>query len=136
MTQEDKDLLLKDLCSRLPYNLMVEYKGETYNVLGITHGRLVLCKPFMSYTLDEHPLVQEVKPYLFPLSSMTDEQNEEYESLCIKNTSECTDLYDIIFSNDYYDTIESVDYLYKNHIDIRGLIPMGLAINATNLNIY
>jgi len=77
MTQEDKDLLLKDLCARLPYNPIVEYKGETYNVLGITSGRLVLCKPFMSCTLNEHPLVEEVKLYLYPLSSMTDEQ--EYE---------------------------------------------------------
>ena len=78
MTQEDKELLFKDLCARLPYNPMVEYKGETYNVLGIAHGRLVLCKPFMSYTLDENPLVKEVKPYLFPLSSMTEEQKKEY----------------------------------------------------------
>lgn len=77
MTQEFKELLLRDLCSRLPYNLMVDYKGESYNVLGITHGRLVLCKPFMSYTLNECPLVKEVKPYLFPMSNMTEEQFKE-----------------------------------------------------------
>ena len=58
-------------------------------------------------------------------------------SLCIKETSECTDLYGIIFTKDYYyDTIESIDFLYKNHIDIRGLIPKGLAIDATDKNIY
>jgi hypothetical protein len=71
------------------------------------------------------------------MSSMTEEQRKEYESLCIKETSECTDLYGIIFTKDhYYDTIESIDFLYKNHIDIRGLIPMGLALDATGLNVY
>ena len=129
MTQEDKDLLLKDLCARLPYNLMVEYKGETYSVLGITHGRLVLCKPFMSYTLDEHPLVQEVKPYLFPLSSMTEEQRDEYISTCdYQNT------YDI--NNEWIPTLTTFDWCNKNYFDYRGLIPMGLANDCTNLNIY
>lgn len=84
MKQEDKDLLLQDLCARLPYNPMVEYKGETYNMLGIVHGRLVLCKPFMSHTLDEHPLVEEVKLYLFPLSSMTGNKRMNYMR-CVKN---------------------------------------------------
>lgn len=56
--------------------------------------------------------------------------------MCKKKTSEYTDLYDIIFTKDYYDTIESIDYLNKNHFDYRNLIPMGLANNSTNLNIY
>ena len=123
MIQEEKELLLKDLCSRLPYNPMVEYKGETYNVLGITHGRLVLCKPFMSYTLDEHPLVEEVKLYLFPMSSMTEEQKE-----------------DMIKSSIGIGSDKNVfDWYNKNKFDYRGLIPMGLAKDATGLtglNIY
>ena len=83
MTQEDKELLLKDLCARFPYNPLVEYKGESYNVLGIAHERLVLCKPFMSYTLKENPLVEEVKPYLFPLSRICDneELGKEFDGL-------------------------------------------------------
>ena len=120
MTQEDKDLLLKDLCARLPYNPMVEYKGETYNVLGITYGRLVLCKPFMSYTLDEHPLVEEVKPYLFPISSMTEEQKE-----------------DMIKSSVGIGSDKNVfDWYNKNNFDYRRIIPMGIANDATRLNIY
>ena len=120
MKQEDKDLLIKDLCARLPYNPMVEYKGETYNVLGIAHGRLVLCKPFMSHTLDEHPLVEEVKLYLFPLSTMTDEQKE-----------------DIIKSSVGIGSDKNVfDWSNKNNFDYRRLIPMGLANDATGLNIY
>lgn len=118
MTQENKELLLRDLCARLPFNNhLVEYKGEEYNVLGIAHGRLVLCKPFMSYTLNEHPLVEEVKPYLFPLSSMTEKQ--KIELTCI-------------IDSDY----AQIDWYNKNHFDYRGLIPMGLALDATKLNIY
>ena len=56
---------------------------------------------------------------------MTDEQEKELHSLMIQ------DSYGIL-----YHTIESFGYIYKNHIDIRGLIPMGLAIDATGLNIY
>ena len=125
MTQEEKELLLKDLYSRLPYNPMVEYKGETYNVLGITHGRLVLCKPFMSYTLDEHPLVKEVKSCLFPMSSMTEEQEDELIKFMDKD-----------WHGMRYHTPDSIDWLNKNHFDYRCLIPKGLAIDATGLNIY
>ena len=142
MKQEDKDLLLKDLCARLPYNPLVEYKGESYNALGIAHGRLVLCKPFMSYTLNEHPLVEEVKPYLFPLSSMTEEQKIE----CFKGTPLEIDKYgDIAVKDDFYGGsqytdleiyLEVIDWINKNHFDYRGLIEKGLAIDCTNLNIY
>lgn len=123
MTQEEKkDLLLKDICSRLPYNPAVEYKGDVYNILGISHGRLVLCKPFMSYTLNESPLIEEVKPYLFPLSSMTEEQEKEEYEIC----------------KGYIIGYESklIDFYNKNHIDYRGLIQMGLVNDATGLNIY
>lgn len=68
---------------------------------------------------------------------MTEEQRKEYESLCIKETSECGDLTGFFYTKDYYyDTAESIDYLYKNNFDYRGLIEKGLAIDATNLNIY
>ena len=119
MKHEDKDLLLKDLCARLPYNPLVEYKGESYNVLGIAHGKLVLCKPFMSYTLKENPLVEEAKPYLFPISSMTEEQKEEWRG--------------IRWSKLPWDEL---NWLNKGHWDYRGLIEKGLAIDATGLNIY
>ena len=85
-----------------------------------------------------HPCVQlgtylykleQVKPYLFPLSSITEAQKEEYCSLQQK----------VIYNNKGLvnsDTMEYVNWCYKNHIDINNLIPRGLAINATNLNIY
>ena len=136
MTREDKELLLKDLSARLPYNPVVEYKEETYNVLGIAHGRLVLCKPFMSNTLSECPLVEEVKPYLFPMSSMTEEQKREYYFLKHEVPVCHYEYGDVVEDFELYDSPESFEYLIENHFDYRGLIPMGLALDATNLNIY
>ena len=145
MTQEDKELLLKDLCARLPYKPIVQIDDcGIWDLRGVDHDDSAELRDRVIVWHGENypssknsfPIIN-CKPYLFPLSSMTEEQKYEYESLCIKETSECTDLYGIIFTKDYYyDTVESIDYLYKNHIDIRGLIPKGLAIDATGLNIY
>ncbi len=136
MKQEDKDLLLKDLCARLPYNVRIDYNGEIYEIVGISHGRLILCKPFMSYTLKDCPLVEEVKQYLFPLSSMTEEQKKEYN----RRKHEVPVCYyeygDVVEEVELFDSPESFEYLIENHFDYRGLIPMKLAIDATNLNIY
>lgn len=138
MTREDKELLLKDLCERLPYNPFVEYEGEDYNVLGIAHCRLVLCKPFMSYTLNENPHVEKVKPYLIPLSSMTGEQkkyindrwgiDEDFDFEINPNWGK--------YSVDLDDVVGYINWLNENHFDYRGLISKGLAIDCTNLNIY
>ena len=73
---------------------------------------------------DETVYIDNVHPYLFPLSSMTDEQEEEYNDL------NCYEL------GCFPHTEEALDYLIKNHFDYRGLIEKGLAIDATNLNIY
>lgn len=80
MTQEEKsEILLKDISNRFPYNVWVEYKGKYYIVFGIGCGRLTLLpSKFSSITHDESPLVEEVKPCLFPLSTMTEEQKEEF----------------------------------------------------------
>lgn len=135
MTQKEKDLLLKDLCARLPYNPLVKYEGEDYNVLGIAHGRLVLCKPLMSHTLNENPRIEEVKPYLFSLKSMTDEQKKEFdqflEQLLELELKAISDEIDQAQA-----TAFEIDFYNKHHFDWRGLIPMGLALNATGLNIY
>lgn len=75
------------------------------------------------YTLDE------VKPYLFPLSSMTDEQKEEYCQLQQK----------IIYNSKGIineDITEYINWCYQKHLDINDLIPKELAIDATGLNIY
>lgn len=143
MTQEDKKLLLRDLCARLPYDLVIGISSETYMPVNIWKIDQFDCyKNTVSITCmpcceDKMVSIEDCKPYLFPLSSMTDTQREEYESLCIKEISECIDISGFYYTKDnYYDTVESIDYLYKNHIDIRGLIPKGLAIDCTELNIY
>ena len=113
MTQEDKELLLRDLCARLPYGLKYNYGG--YDGCDYTMNR-VDCN-----AVDCAFPIENVKPYLFPLSSMTEEQKKEgFYSL----------------SSDYHITYDTVDWCNKNHFDYRGLIEKGLAIDATNLNIY
>ena len=113
MAPEQKDILLKDLCARLPYGVKVEYENEIFNVEHVCpmYEEVKLDIP-ETWTID----VSEVKPYLFPLSSMTEEQDKEFMNIQIG--------------------YPSVDWFNKHHIDYRGLIPMGLAIDATGLNIY
>lgn len=122
MTQNEKDLLLKDLCSRLPYGVKVnDTEGNTIDVVGIYKDAIIIPYAGITQTIQ----IDGCKLYLFPLSSMTREQEREWQSLMV------CDIYGV-----FYHTIESFDYLYKNHIDIRGLIPMGLANDATGKNIY
>lgn len=138
MTQEQKDLLLKDLSARLPYGVVLE---QTYKVTVIaTNTEEVLTRKIELYsinTLDDMTVsgihndgeeeicfFEEIKPYLFPMSSMTEEQRIEYGNLCERFCP--ASLY----------SMEIVDWFHKNNFDYRGLIPMGLAIDATGKNIY
>lgn len=132
MTTEEKELLLKDLCSRLPHGVKLQ---KTYDT----------SEPAELYSIDlENSMVKfykykgecltmcdtgfiekygelRFKPYLFPLSSMTEEQEKEWRHT---------------LSSDGNITYDTVDWCNENHFDYRGLIPMDLAIDATNLNIY
>ena len=126
MTQEDKDLVLKDLCARLPYGVWAEAKLITSASSTSWLVDALLIHSFKRERFDIY------KPYLFPLSSMTEEQERELEKLdpefytVINNDGsiECT------MNN------KTFDWFHKNHFDWRGLIPMGLANDATGLNIY
>ena len=117
MTREQKDILLKDLCARLPYGVKVEYENKIFDVEYVCpmYEEVKLDIP-ETWTID----VSEVKPYLFPMSSMTEEQKE-----------------DMIKSSCGIGSDKNVfDWWNKNHFDYRGLIPLGLANDATGLNIY
>jgi len=114
MTQEEKELLLKDLCARLPYKTEIQVNDWTILTTTLKVGHI-------SRLLNED---LEIKPYLFPLSSMTEEQEEEYNNL------NCYEL------GCFPHTEDALDYLIENHFDYRGLIEKGLAIDATGLNIY
>lgn len=129
MTQEDKDLLLKDLCARLPYhtNLYSEYADDNWAILTpVVYAHTANCSP------DEIG----IKPYLFPISSMTDEQEKELSKLGVSYGEYA--LHDDIrglgiMVDEAYIFFE---FCYKHHIDFLGLIEMGLAIDATGKNIY
>ena len=143
MTQNEKDLLLKDLCARLPYGVKVEYNGEKYKISNVS-----ICNETITiYGERGYPMeveIKKVKPYLFPLSSMTEEQKYDFYCRFIENDCDFDDFKEFYLDNGMWhellttlDDIESIiDWFHKNHFDYRGLIPMGLAIDATNKNIY
>ena len=123
MKQEDKELLLKDLCARLPYGVKVneDIQGD-FTLIGLTKERVfTTCE--VEGCHNDFP-IELIKPYLFPMSSMTEEQEDEFQSL--NGWNKC------IFPQ----TEEAFDWLNKNHFDYRGLIEKGLALYATGLNIY
>ena len=126
MIQEHKELLLKDICARLPYNVIcqVEFKENgKYNSKVMLLSGIFTDEAYFT-TKGGSIYSNEYKPYLFPLSSMTDEQEEEYNNL---NGYE---------KGLFPHTEEALDYLNKNHFDYRNLINKNLAIDCTNLNIY
>ena len=132
MTQEDKELLLKDLCARLPYGVKIEF---TWWVMNEGTCDITTLEPdHIEQIIGDEVGNAEIKPYLFPMSSMTDEQKEEYYILCDFVPTYHHEVGDII--EDAYDNWESIDYLNAHHFDYRGLIEKGLAIDATGLNIY
>ena len=126
MTQENKDLLLQDLCARLPYmvkmNHIADNEHSPKTLIGIAKDMITL-QGLGGYEFVD---VDHYKPYLFPLSSMTDEQKIEYHELIGG-----------FFGASALISIEGLtDFFNKNHIDYRGLIPIGLAEDATGKNIY
>lgn len=128
MTQEQKDLLLKDLCARLPYGVKLHCISNVMTCIGPYTLNTIVLDRFCNENTKYVPF-DEVKPYLFPLSSMTDEQKEEYiylQQRVIYNGKGPVNL----------DVMKYIDWCYKHHIDINNLIPMGLANDATGLNIY
>lgn len=124
MTQKDKELLLKDICARLPYDVKINENTQgDFTVIGLTTERVfTTCETEGCH--NDFP-IECVKPYLFPLSSMTKEQRQELQYITERW------MYDTSYS-----ISDSTDWLNKNHFDYRGLIEKGLAIDATGLNIY
>lgn len=145
MTQEQKDLLFKDLCARLPYNVKIKIK--TYEDIDEIDSIGTLCqlnKQYFWILEDEYErCIEYNKPYLFPLSSMSEDQKYEFYLRFIVNDCDF-DYFKFYLDNGNWhklltsiDDIETIiDWFHKNHIDWRGLIPMGLANDATGLNIY
>ena len=142
MTQEDKELLLKDLCARLPYGVKVAFFNEdlTYHAEPKTLIQIECINNLgYSHLEDEDgntTIIEFVKPYLFPLSSMTEEQKKKYNFLKHEVFVCHYEYGDVVEEIELYESPESFVYLIENHFDYYGLIPMGLANDATGLNIY
>ena len=122
-----KELLIKDLSSRLPYGVKIELTWWGMGEGAYTNTTLE--PDHIEQLLKDEDGDIEIKPYLFPLSSMTEEQRQELESLM-----EVTIV--SIWGEILSPTPEYYDWLNKNHFDYRNLIDKNLAINATGLNIY
>ena len=141
MTQEDKELLLKDLCARLPYGVVVGYSGKddpgTLDKMGkviyvdIRFGMIQMqSESGISYGL---PPSEFIKPYLRPMSSMTEEEKHEllrFGTVSLDKDSNTIDVCCVGFWNH----AKVQDYLNSIHIDYRGLIPKGLAIEVMKEN--
>lgn len=132
MKKEERNILLADLCARLPHGVKAAvYNQGVYKIAQIYADGLILAKDKNPYNYIDAKLtdVEYVKPYLFPISSMTEEQKEIYtdidneEFYCKLNGDN-----DICY--------KSIDWLNAHHFDYRGLIEKGLAYDATKLNIY
>ena len=125
MTQEDRELLLKDLCARLPYGVKcyeadVEY---AFDIIGTTSNN----KEFVFSDGYERNL-EQIKPYLRPMSSMTDEEREEYRKFSYYGAAGVRPYThgDFVAAPSF----EKMDYLNSHHFDYRGLIEKGLALKA------
>ena len=145
MTQEDKELLLKDLSARLPYKVVAQvtykdsegWKTEDRKVLGVyTDGQV--------YVDCVYTNIENTKPYLRPISSMTEEEFEKlktysglkYEQLDLASYQngayKCLDFY--LSEVPSYVVILVFDWLNSHHFDFRGLLERGLAIAVTKQN--
>ena len=119
MTQEEKELLLVDLSARFPYNVAIDCRSEDSRFT-------CYLTTDMLREIQNNTCYWEYKPFLFPFSSMTEEQSKIYHELIggMFGTSTLIN----------FEVLE--DFFHKNHLDYKGLIEKGLAINATGLNIY
>lgn len=131
MTQEEKQLLLKDLCARLSYGIIASVRGsdeefQHFHILGVKDDKVWAENDILR--VNDFEDVEVVKPYLRPISSMTEEEHGQYMEF-------------IEWSHNDYDGTtttcinkeklhEYIDFIYSHHLDDNGLIEKGLALEA------
>ena len=131
MTQEDKELLFKDLCARFPYGVKIQYDNQPCKLVVINDDYTVLLlgedghKPNIEDDLFLD--IEKAKPYLRPMSSMTEEEDKEYTNIDNRSYS-CPKDYAHIPAQ------ERIDWLNAHHFDYRNLIKKCLAIEVTKEN--
>ena len=128
MTKEEKDLVMKDLCSRLPYGVYVQIVDR----VGFTHT-LVELNPEVIQKMWSY---KSIKPYLRPISSMPEEEREFLNKMALENSLKCIEEEDPqkVFLLRIKHDAEELAYLYEHHYDVNGLIPSGHAIEVTEDN--
>lgn len=135
MTQEEKQLLLKDLCARLPYGVKFAKGNVIYPLTGIN-----IALGYVELAVSERISIEEAKPYLRPMSSITEEEKEELNELtngiiCFNNygnisTTVCHKGNPHYWCTELGDWIKVIDFLLRKHFDIFGFIGKGLALDA------
>ena len=141
MTQEEKQLLLQDLSARLPYGVKVTTTNPAAE-FGVMSG--ISIKGKISVETKYADIVfecTEVKPYLRPMSSMTEEEKEEMHNLLSPEGTAIYGCYGISVPMNHYGEFVSykfmnniIHYLLEHHFDFMGLIPKGLALEANKEN--
>ena len=144
MTQEEKQLLLKDLYARLPYGVKIRIEGKPRILFGIQQESVIVRgRDENGYCWNEYNVEEwNIKPYLRPMSSMTDEEREDVREKFFDG-SDHYDIDDIgeIYADTYqpYTTVYTlsfarlsgyIDWLNEHHFDYRGLIEKGFALEA------
>ena len=116
MTQEEKQVLLKDLCARLPYGVKVQVYYEDIAGSGYFDETVWLIDNDEPFHVNDR-WIENIKPYLRPMSSMTEEEHKEYEKWLPDGFN-----------------VDTFNWLLKHHFDFMGLIPKDLAIEVTEEN--
>lgn len=126
MTQEDKELLLKDLCARLPYGVKC-YNRNTEEVFTLSEATDTTDTSNVSFDYG-YCDINYIQPYLRPMSSMNGKELAEYKTL----EKQC----EILPTFAYISVSKCIlfDWLNAHHFDYRGLIEKGLAIEVTKDN--
>ena len=120
MTQEEKELLIKDLCERLLYGVKFACNKNIYTAKGL--DLIVTDEGDWEYAVTANGIepteIEHIKPYLRPMSSMTSDERFEYDEL------------QHFYTHGLDFNVDEVDWLLSHHFDFRGLIPMDLALEA------
>ena len=136
MTKEDKELLLKDLCARLPYMPKIKITYQQQGIKGTDEGN-VSCDAIEHIVNDlRNGVITDMQIYLRPMSSMTDEEREEWTDLFLISVvteleqysdDEAEDIAPKLYAKSH---VKSINWLNKHHFDYNGLIEKGLALEA------
>ena len=130
MTQEDKQLLIKDLCARLPYSVCGLHRGEDFPLYVIDNSGAYMVLGYHAwFDLETVPF----KPYLRPMSSMTEEEKSGLQNkFCYGWDYKDESIWDFVDHHKIYvaDAELLINWFNEHHFDYRGLIPMNLALEA------